>query len=211
MAAAREGKAATLLASRGEVLVAGGSAGVSAQASAELYVFASFPDPPIDVVAIAGQRAATVSFRAPGDNGGSPVTGYHVTASPGGASIAVAPAARSVAIGGLTAGVAYTFSVTATNAFGTSQASGASNAVIPTGPLVVPAQCRVPALRKRTLASARKALVAAHCALGSVRKPKHAHGTLVVVSQTLPAGSVYRAGTAVGLRLGVKKAAKRRR
>ena len=86
-------------------------------------------DAPTNVVAVAGDRQATVSWTAP--TIGSP-TGYLVTASPGGATCATG--------GGLSCSVpqldplqAYTFSVTADNSFGGSVPSLPSNPVVVDG------------------------------------------------------------------------------
>jgi Divergent InlB B-repeat domain/PASTA domain len=63
------------------------------------------------------------------------------------------------------------------------------------------ASCHVPKLKGKSLAKARRALGAAHCSLGKVRKPKGAKGKLVVRSSSPPAGSVRPAGAKVSLRL----------
>ena len=59
----------------------------------------------------------TVGWVPPTDDGGSPVTGYTATASPGGATCA--SAATSCTVAGLINGDPYTFTVTATNSAGT--------------------------------------------------------------------------------------------
>lgn len=90
------------------------------------------PGTPTIGTATAGDTQATVTFTAPGSNGGSPITSYTATANPGGAiGTCIGPAACTAIVGGLTNGTAYTFSVTATNAAGTGSASGASNSVTP--------------------------------------------------------------------------------
>lgn len=79
--------------------------------------------------ATAGNAQASVAFTAPSSNGGSTITGYTVTSSPSG--ITGTGSASPITVTGLTNGTAYTFTVTATNAVGTSSASGASNETIP--------------------------------------------------------------------------------
>ncbi len=89
------------------------------------------PSAPTAVTAAGGDGTATVSFGAPASNGGAPVTGYTVSASPGGATVNTtgSPAVFS----GLTNGTTYTFTVTASNSAGTGPASAPSNAVTPAG------------------------------------------------------------------------------
>jgi uncharacterized protein (TIGR02145 family) len=94
------------------------------------------PDPPTAVVATAGNASASVAFVAPTNNGGSAITGYTVTSSPGG--ITVTGATSPINVTGLTNGTAYTFRVVATNAVGNSVASVASTAVTPAVPNTVP-------------------------------------------------------------------------
>jgi autotransporter-associated beta strand protein len=89
------------------------------------------PGAPTGVSAAAGNGSALVSFSAPASNGGSAITGYTVTANPGG--FIGTGAGSPIAVSGLTNGIAYTFSVTATNTTGTGSASAASNIVTPQG------------------------------------------------------------------------------
>ncbi|NHC13669.1 fibronectin type III domain-containing protein [Motilibacter deserti] len=99
---------------------------------------------PADVTAVAGDRQATVSWKAPARDGGAPITGYTVVASPGGTSVVVGADARSVVVPGLANGTAYTFTVTATNALGQSSPSAASTATVPVAAApVVPAPAPV--------------------------------------------------------------------
>ena len=91
------------------------------------------PDAPTGVTATAGDGQATVSWTAPADDGGSEVTGYTVTASPGGATCTAAATATSCDVAGLTNGTAYTFTVVATNSVGDSDPSDPSAAVTPLG------------------------------------------------------------------------------
>ncbi|MEO6821183.1 MAG: fibronectin type III domain-containing protein, partial [Candidatus Nanopelagicales bacterium] len=89
------------------------------------------PSAPVNVSAIPGDRTATVSFSAPAATGGSPVTGYTVTSSPGGVS--VSGASSPIAVSGLTNGTHYTFTVTARNVVGAGPPSAPSNSVVPAG------------------------------------------------------------------------------
>jgi hypothetical protein len=86
------------------------------------------------VSATAGPASATVSFAA-GTSGTSPVTAYTVTATdttaPAHGGQQVTGTASPITLDGLTAGDAYTFTVTATNAVGTGLAAGPSNTAIP--------------------------------------------------------------------------------
>ncbi len=84
--------------------------------------------PTIGAVA-AGNAQATVSFTPPVSDGGSAITFYTVTSSPGG--ITATGTSSPITIIGLTNGTAYTFTVTATNAAGTGPASNPSNSTIP--------------------------------------------------------------------------------
>ncbi|HEU4511886.1 MAG TPA: fibronectin type III domain-containing protein [Nocardioidaceae bacterium] len=88
------------------------------------------PDMPSDVLATYGNASAQITWTAPRDNG-SPITGYVVTASPGGSKVAVGGDTTTATVTGLTNGVPYTFTVVATNAVGTSLVSATSNRVTP--------------------------------------------------------------------------------
>ncbi|MFN8079042.1 MAG: fibronectin type III domain-containing protein [Kineosporiaceae bacterium] len=88
------------------------------------------PAAPGTLVAAGGSTQATVSWTAPSWDGGSAVTSYTVTSSPGSKTCtATTPAGCTVT--GLTNGTAYTFTVTATNVVGAGPASAASNSVTP--------------------------------------------------------------------------------
>jgi alpha-tubulin suppressor-like RCC1 family protein len=92
---------------------------------------ASVPDAPTNVSATAGNGSATVSWSPPTSDGGSPITGYEITISPGGQTVSVGPSSLQKAIMGLTNCTAYTFTVRAINAVGPSEPSDASNEVRP--------------------------------------------------------------------------------
>jgi N-acetylmuramoyl-L-alanine amidase/Fibronectin type III domain/FG-GAP-like repeat len=93
-------------------------------------IIGSLPTMPTAVAATAGDSVAAVSWTAPASAGGSVITGYTVTASPGGKTVATA-GATSGTISGLTNGTAYTFTVTASNSAGTSLPSAPSAPVTP--------------------------------------------------------------------------------
>ena len=65
-----------------------------------------------------GNGAVTVSWVAPVDDGGSALTGFTVTAAPGGASCTAGPGDTSCVVTGLTKGATYTFEVVAQNSVG---------------------------------------------------------------------------------------------
>ena len=87
------------------------------------------PNAPTIGTATAGAGSASVTFTAPSDVGGGAITSYTVISSPG--SITGTGSSSPVTVSGLTNGTAYTFTVVATNAYGTGPASAASNSVTP--------------------------------------------------------------------------------
>ena len=89
------------------------------------------PGAPTAVTATSNANASSVvSWTAP-STGGSAITGYTVTSSPGGFHVHRPAARPSCTVTGLTNGTGYTFTVTATNAAGTGLASAASAAATP--------------------------------------------------------------------------------
>lgn len=115
------------------------------------------PSAPSGVTAVAGTGSASVSWTAPA-NGGSPITSYTLTPYLAGVAqpatvVTGNPPATSARVGGLTDGASYTFTVTATNAAGTSPASAPSNAVVPVS-TVTPAFVQQASVHKGTSASA---------------------------------------------------------
>ena len=90
---------------------------------------ATVPGKPTGVKATADNARATVSFTAPGSDGGSAITAYTVTSSPG--NITATGTKGPISVTGLTNGTAYTFTVTASNKMGTGTASSPSKPVTP--------------------------------------------------------------------------------
>jgi hypothetical protein len=107
------------------------SAGTSTASSASNQVTpaATAPGAPTGVIATAGNAQASVAFMAPTNDGGSDITSYTVTSTPG--SRTATGASSPLIVTGLTNGVNYMFRVVATNSIGPSAVSAASSAVTP--------------------------------------------------------------------------------
>jgi hypothetical protein len=115
------------------------------------------PDPPTILNVTGGNHSATISFNAP-YNGGTAITGYTVTASPGGLSQQVSSSPLTVT--GLANATAYTFTATATNAVGSSTPSAAWVAVTPAAP-PTPAATRLAAAKSSAIRYGGQAVVSA--------------------------------------------------
>jgi len=86
--------------------------------------------PTIGTATTTGSTTATVAFTAPASNGGTAITSYTATSSPSGGTGTLSQAGSgTISVTGLTGSTSYTFTVTATNAVGTSAASAASNSI----------------------------------------------------------------------------------
>jgi len=103
--------------------------------SQSFAVNAVAPGAPTIGTATAGDTQATVSFTAPASNGGAAISRYTVTSSPG--NLTATGSGSPVTLTGLTNGIAYTFTVVATNSVGDGAASAASNSVTPSSAPVV--------------------------------------------------------------------------
>lgn len=106
------------------------------QVTQSFDVIATSPGAPMIGTASAGDTQATVTFTAPASTGGAMISGYTVTASPGG--LTATGAAGPITVTGLTNGTSYTFTVTATNSVGTGSTSAATNSVTPIQALPAP-------------------------------------------------------------------------
>lgn len=118
-------------------------------AAASVRVYAVPPDAPRTVRGVAGDGTVRVTWEAPASFGGAPISGYTVTADPGGRTCTTA-GAFACTVDGLANGTAYRFIVTATNAAGTGIASAPTGAVTPTGapaPTPDPAPAPTPEMR----------------------------------------------------------------
>jgi hypothetical protein len=99
-----------------------------ASSSSNSITAITVPQAPTITSVSEGDQSVVVAFTA-GATGGSAITGYTVTSSPG--NITASGSSSPITVTGLTNGTSYTFTVTATNANGTSAASTASSAVVP--------------------------------------------------------------------------------
>lgn len=93
------------------------------------------PAAPTGATAIPGDTQASVTFTVSPPPQGAPITSYIVTSNPGGILVSIPPPASgntaTALAGGLTNGIAYTFTVQAVDSAGTSAPSAPSNAVTP--------------------------------------------------------------------------------
>jgi hypothetical protein len=93
---------------------------------------ATVPSPPTVVNAIPnGSQSAQVAWDVPVSDGGSPIISYTVTSSPGGITRTIDAPSTTTPISGLIDGTAYTFTVVATNAIGSSVQSPSSLPITP--------------------------------------------------------------------------------
>jgi len=99
-----------------------------ASAASNLVTLVTAPAAPIIGTATPGNASISTTFIPP-NNGGSPITSYTATATPGGLT-ATGPASP-LNITGLTNGTPYTVKIKATNAIGTGPESAASNSATP--------------------------------------------------------------------------------
>lgn len=86
--------------------------------------------PTIGTATTTGATTASVSYTAPTNDGGSPITSYTATSSPGGFTGTLSTSGSgTINVSGLTTNTYYTFRVAATNAAGTGASSAASNSI----------------------------------------------------------------------------------
>jgi hypothetical protein len=87
------------------------------------FVSPATPPSPDSVTATVSGQSATVTWTAPATDGGSPITGYTVTASPDNATVSVGGGTTQATLGGLANAAADSFSVVTSNSAGASEAA----------------------------------------------------------------------------------------
>jgi hypothetical protein len=126
--------ASVAVAEDGSSAISGSPGTNAADGAATIFLAATTPPgPPVSVQAVAGVESATLNWGAPEATGGAPISGYTATSTPGGLTCHTS-AELGCTVVGLTAGQAYTFTVTATNGAGTSVSSGPSNTITAEAP-----------------------------------------------------------------------------
>jgi Fibronectin type III domain len=96
------------------------------------------PRAPTGVTATVGRTAATITWKAPAANGGTPITSYSVKSSDGTLTATVATTGRSTVFPKLVPRRQYTFVAYAANRAGRSVTSAASNMVVGPPPVIGP-------------------------------------------------------------------------
>jgi hypothetical protein len=115
----------------------------SAKAVTATFNSISVPGAPVMGTVTPGSSQATITFGPPAVDGGSPITGYTATCSSAIPSSASASAANSpIVVTGLSNGVTYSCSITATNLAGTGPASSSLNVTPQPDVTLVAAQSR---------------------------------------------------------------------
>jgi len=105
------------------------NAGNTANRAFSMIVLQGSPGTPtIGTATRSASQSVQVAFTAPANTGGSTPT-YTVTSNPG--NFTATGATSPITVTGLTNGTTYTFTVTATNSYGTSASSSASNSATP--------------------------------------------------------------------------------
>ena len=140
------------------------------------------PGAPMNVSATPGNAAATISFSPPSSNGGSPITSYSVSCSPG--PVTASGTGPPITVAGLANGTTFACSVVAANAVGSGPASA---------PVNVTPQALVQTLTvaKSGAGSGTVSSSPAGIACGTTCAASFATGAAVTLSASAAAGSVF--------------------
>jgi cytochrome c peroxidase len=133
----------------------GGGSGGGTTTGGTTVVQTTAPGAPTGLAATAGNTTATLTFTAPASNGGSVITAYTATCSANGTNVTASGPGSPITVNGLTNNLAYSCTVTATNAVATSAASNAVS-VTPVAPLAAPG---IPTIVSATPANASAVIV----------------------------------------------------
>lgn len=123
----------------GGYCAAGGYAADGATGTERAFMLDA-PAAPVKPEASVSGSLAVVSWSAPADSGGLPLSGYTVTAADlsrqgaGGQAVSVPASVTSATVGGLVAGDAYVFTVTATSLLGTGLPASSASVSVPPPP-----------------------------------------------------------------------------
>jgi len=106
--------------------------------NATVFLIPDIPSAPtIAEIAAAGSNGVLITYSAPESDGGSTITSYTVTASPGDKSATVTRSASStINISGLNAATTYSFTITASNLMGRSAPSAPSKTILMASPTI---------------------------------------------------------------------------
>ncbi|NBR24823.1 MAG: hypothetical protein EBU08_13845, partial [Micrococcales bacterium] len=124
-------------------VVAVNAAGTGSASTAVSAMPFDKPGAPTSVGAAADDTQINVSWSAPTTTGGSDITGYVATATPGNLTCTAPSTATSCSIRGLTNGTRYTIKVTAINAAGYGPDALVAGTVIPRGASIAPTNVTV--------------------------------------------------------------------
>jgi len=117
-------------------------AGSSAASAPVVPLAAQVPQAPLITSVFTRPGALVVSWTAPGDSGGKPLTGYTLKASAGDSAktVTAAASATSATISGLANGTSYSLTLTASNTVGASMPADGAGTPAPAHPPGAPGQ-----------------------------------------------------------------------